>query len=70
MNANKVMRIESLLRSAGVLGELLYKPDIFSTLGIYRNNSWGFRPTIYSSRVISSQGSSRITLAGTGRFWF
>lgn len=64
------MRIESLLRSAGVLGELLYKPDIFSTLGIYRNNSWGFRPSIYSSRVIISQGSSRITLAGTGWFWF
>ena len=54
MNINvelKVRRIESLLRSAGVMEDLLYKPDIFSTLGIYRNNIWGFRPTIYSSKA-------------------
>ena len=62
------MRIENLLRSSGVLGELLYKPDIFSTLGIYRNNIWGFRPTIYSSRMVKS-GISRVSLAGSGRFW-
>ena len=64
------MRVENLLRSAGVPGELLYKPDIFSTLGIYKNNVWGFRPTIYSSTMMDSQGRSRVTLAGTGWFWF
>ena len=61
------MRLENLLRSAGVLGDLLYKPDIFSTLGIYRNNIWGFRPTIYSSTLMKAPGKSRVTLAGTGR---
>ena len=64
----QVMKIENLLRSSGVLGELLYKPDIFSTLGIYRNNIWGFRPSIYSSKTTQSSGISRISLAGTGRF--
>ena len=64
------MRIENLLRSSGVLGDLLYKPDIFSTLGIYRNNIWGFRPTIYSSTMMKTPGKSRVTLAGTGRFLY
>ena len=62
------MRIENLLRSAGVTEDLLYKPDIFSTLGIYRNNIWGFRPTIYSSTMMNSLEKSRITVAGTGKF--
>ena len=60
------MRIENLLRSAGVKEDLLYKPDIFSTLGIYRNNIWGFRPTIFSSKVTNTEEMSRITVAGTG----
>ena len=64
------MRIENLLRSAGVQEDLLYKPDIFSTLGIYRNNIWGFRPTIYSSTVMKTLGKSRVTLAGTGGFFW
>ena len=63
------MRIENLLRSAGVQEELRYKPDIFSTLGIYRNNIWGFRPTIYSSTVMKTLGKSRVTLAGKGGFF-
>ena len=63
------MRIENLLRSAGVMEDLLYKPDIFSTLGIYRNNAWGFRPTIYSSTMMKATGKSRVTIAGTGWFW-
>ena len=62
------MRVENLLRSAGVLEDLHYKPDIFSTLGIYINNIWGFRPTIYSSRMTDSPGRSRVTMAETGLF--
>ena len=46
-----------------------YKPDIFSTLGIYRNNKWGFRPTIYCSTVLMMEGKSRVESAGTGK-WF
>ena len=61
------MRVENLLRSAGVPGELLYKPDIFSTLGIYRNNVWGFRPSIYMSKMARHEKKSKITVTGTGR---
>jgi len=68
-DTTQVMRIENLLRSSGVTADLLYKPDIFSTLGIYRNNVWGFRPTIYSSKLMKSGGKSKITVAGTGKWY-
>ena len=61
----QVMRVENLIRSAGVVSDLLYKPDIFSALGIYRNNKWGFRASIFSSRVMVMEGRSRITIAGS-----
>ena len=61
----QVMRLENLIRSAGVVSDLLYKPDIFSALGIYRNNKWGFRASIFSSRVMVMEGRSRITIAGS-----
>ena len=68
-DTNQVMRVENLLRSAGAVGDLLYKPDIFSTLGIYRNNKWGFRPTIYTSRVILNEGRSKINIVGSEKFY-
>ena len=43
--------------------------DIFSALGIYRNNEWGFRPTIYTSQCLVSEGRSRVETVGTGE-WF
>ena len=49
----QVMRVENLMRSAGVTTILSYKPDIFSALGIYRNNKWGFRPMIYRKNSMS-----------------
>ena len=63
----QVMKAESLLRAAGVLGDLHYKPDIFTYLGIYRNNIWGFRPSIYMSKMAKHQKKSKITVTGTGR---
>ena len=60
------MKAESLLRSAGLLGDLHYKPDIFTHLGIYRNNIWGFRPSIYMSKMSRQERKSKITLTGTG----
>jgi len=65
----QVMRVENLMRSAGVSTDLLYKPDIFSALGIYRNNKWGFRATIYSSRVMLTEGRSKISIAGSEKFY-
>ena len=43
-DTEQVMRVENLLRSAGVTSALNYKPDVFSALGIYRNNRWGCVP--------------------------
>jgi len=68
-DVSQVMRVENLMRSAGVSTDLLYKPDIFSALGIYRNNKWGFRATIYSSRVMLTEGRSKISIAGSEKFY-
>ena len=65
----QVMRVENLIRSAGITNDLLYKPDIFSALGIYRNNQWGFRATIYTSRVLLAEGRSKISIAGSEKFY-
>ena len=54
------MKIENLLRFNGVRNELFYKPDICSTLGIYKGNVWGFRPAIYSSTMTQSSGKSNV----------
>jgi len=69
-DTEQVMRVENLVRSAGVATVLNYKPDIFSALGIYRNNKWGFRPTIYSSKVMTMEGRSRIETVGTGKWYY
>ena len=69
-DTEQVMRVENLLRSAGVNTPLTYKPDIYSALGIYRNNKWGFRPTIYSSRVMLMQGKSKIEVVGTSKWYY
>jgi len=69
-NTDQIMRVENLLRSAGVLTPLTYKPDIFSALGIYRNNIWGFRPTIYRSRCLVREGRSKIEVVGTGDWYY
>ena len=69
-DTEQVMRVENLLRSAGVNTPLTYKPDIYSALGIYRNNKWGFRPTIYSSRVMLMHGKSRIEVVGTNKWYY
>ena len=63
----KVMKAESQLRDAGLLGDLNYKPDIFTHLGIYRNNIWGFRPSIYTSKKARHEKKSKITVTGTGK---
>jgi len=47
-----VMKVENRMRSAGIAGWLTYKPDIFTYLGIYRNNEWNIRPTLYNSRMV------------------
>merc|ERR1719470_827477 len=69
-DTQQVMRVENRLRSVGVATILNYKPDIFSALGIYRNNKWGFRTTIYSSKAMAMEGRSRVETVGTGKWYY
>ena len=64
-DTSQVMHVENPMRSTGQAGDFLYKPDIFSTLGINRSNKWGFRASIYTSKVMLQEGRSRITSFGS-----
>ncbi|PFX11295.1 UPF0696 protein C11orf68 homolog [Stylophora pistillata] len=48
-NEEHVRKVEESLRKEGVKGRMTDKPDIYTTLGIYRDNPWRLRPTVYSS---------------------
>ncbi|KAL0970401.1 hypothetical protein UPYG_G00241430 [Umbra pygmaea] len=45
-----VMRLDAAIRASGVKCLLSYKPDVYTYLGIYRNNRWKLCPTIYESK--------------------
>lgn len=47
---SEVMRLDSVIRATGVKCPLSYKPDVYTYLGIYRNNRWKMCPTIYESK--------------------
>jgi len=49
-NEEQVRAVENGLRKIGVTSVMTYKPDVYTTLGIYRGNPWGLKPTIYTSR--------------------
>ncbi|XP_018590262.2 UPF0696 protein C11orf68 homolog [Scleropages formosus] len=49
-NEEQVIRLDSVIRATGVKCPLFYKPDVYTYLGIYRNNRWKLCPTIYESR--------------------
>ena len=46
----QVRAVEKGLKEVGVTAQMRYKPDIYTTLGIYRNNPWRLKPTIYTSQ--------------------
>lgn len=45
----QVVRLDATIRAAGVKCVLYYKPDVYTYLGIYRNNRWKICPTVYES---------------------
>ena len=55
-----VFAVEAALRSVPIKLNLSYKPDLYSVLGIYRNNKYGLRPTIYYSQFHLMSGKSVI----------
>ncbi|KAJ0055899.1 hypothetical protein NL108_015318 [Boleophthalmus pectinirostris] len=46
----EVVRLDSVIRATGIKCPLSYKPDVYTYLGIYRNNRWKLCPTIYESK--------------------
>ncbi|XP_038065971.1 UPF0696 protein C11orf68 homolog [Patiria miniata] len=44
-----VMKVEAKLRKLGFRGRIVFKPRVYSSLGIYSENQWGLRPGIYTS---------------------
>ncbi|XP_006002518.1 UPF0696 protein C11orf68 homolog [Latimeria chalumnae] len=49
-NEEEVMDLDAAIRATGVKCPLFYKPDVYTYLGIYRNNCWRLCPTIYESK--------------------
>lgn len=47
---DQVVRLDAAIRATGVKCSLSYKPDVYTYLGIYRNNRWKLSPTIYESK--------------------
>ncbi|XP_062305308.1 UPF0696 protein C11orf68 homolog [Osmerus eperlanus] len=47
---NQVMRLDTVIRATGVKCFISYKPDVYTHLGIYRNNRWNLSPTIFESK--------------------
>jgi len=46
----EVIQLDNIIRATGVKCSLSYKPDVYTYLGIYRNNRWKLCPTIYESK--------------------
>ncbi|XP_057709874.1 UPF0696 protein C11orf68 homolog [Corythoichthys intestinalis] len=47
---SQVVQLDAHIRASGVKCQLSYKPDVYTYLGIYRNNRWKLCPTIYESK--------------------
>jgi len=57
---DNVFEVERALRKVPVKLQMTYKPDLYTSLGIYRNNKFRLRPTIYSSKWHVGSGESVI----------
>ena len=57
-NENEIVGVERAIRNVGFRADLQYKPAIYTELGIYRNNKFGIRPTVYTSVRKNVDGES------------
>ena len=47
-NQPGTLNIGRMILGTGVRGILRYKPDIYTAVGIYRNNPYKLKPTVYT----------------------
>jgi len=57
---DNVFQVEKRLRAIPIKKDLTYKPDMFTALGIYRNNKYHLKPVIYHSVWHSMSSTSVI----------
>merc|ERR1711874_206421 len=55
---NEIILVERAIRNVSIRADLQYKPNIYTELGIYRNNRFGIRPTVYRSMKKTVGGDS------------
>jgi len=55
-----VQRVEKGLRDAGIQVALKYKPDVYTTLGIYSRNTLGIPVVIYYSPAVQNRSNEFI----------
>jgi len=55
-----VYELEAALRNIGIHTCLKYKPDVYSFIGIYRNNPFHIPPALYTSDYNVVTGQSQI----------
>lgn len=60
-NQEQVMSSEQAIRSMGIKSKLLYKPDVYSYLGVYSGNPWKIKPNILVSNFDILKGASVVT---------
>lgn len=60
-NQEQVMCSEQAIRSMGIKSKLLYKPDVYSYLGVYSRNPWNIKPNILISNFDILKGASVVT---------
>ena len=64
LDKKEVFEAESSIRNVYPRGMLTYKPDIFTYLGIYRQNQWNIKPTLHGTQgSFSSTKSNQFSRA-------
>lgn len=51
LNERDIFALRDDIRNAGIEEPLEYKANIFTHLGIYRDNEWGIDPVLYRGRL-------------------
>jgi len=59
-NREQLLQAEQAIRNMGLKCELMYKPDVYTYLGVYRNNPWRLSPIIMKSVFDIKTGKSVI----------
>ncbi|XP_062606575.1 UPF0696 protein C11orf68 homolog [Saccostrea cucullata] len=60
LDQEEVFESEKTIRSLGVKSRLIYKPDIYTHLGLYQNNKWNIRASLYISNYDPVKEKSKI----------